>query len=422
MFNEDPNLCINERMLLATMATNKEIYFAVKDLNLKDWFFRAPETLLIFKEMNQIIEQRTFDTYRPVLMGVRGDISKLFESLMKEDSTFYRDLWHEDDIVLINMINFYLKDSREQVFRTVTNKIEIRIIQNKPYQDLLTELESLQENFSKSDAMDCREIAAAIETEVQAEVYKTGLQQIDRIVEIVPGSLFVVAGESSSGKTAWACQMFYNFISYNEEYDGIIYSLETTQTRLGKRLERHIAFTHSCSNEGSHELFRDIGKRIQIISQVTELADIVKGIRDERKNNDRFKFVCIDYLQIITCDGIDEETPRVAKVVMKLHQLAQELGLVMILLCQLKKEEYTKTKGKQTRATPTMQSLRGSAQIVNSADVITINHFKEVTADNRSKFRDITIQVVKNKDGEQGAAKCKFNGEAMSFTDCQDED
>ncbi len=64
-----------------------------------------------------------------------------------------------------------------------------------------------------------------------------------------------------------------------------------------------------------------------------------------------------------------------------------------------------------------MNDLRGSSQIVNSADVITINWFKEVHVNQKDPCRKIKIQVVKNKDSSQGGVNLLFMGANFWFVE-----
>jgi archaellum biogenesis ATPase FlaH len=411
---EDPEITINETMLLATLANNRNILLAVLDLKIDYWFFRDNSNRKLFLEMMRIINQRTFDEYKAVMIASVKEESRLFKNLMLEDAGFYKRMFEEDDYIFLNMVNFYKKDSRIMEFTIITSQISNNIELEQDYHECVSRLADLQISGAKVDKMNCHQIADAIETEPEKERFRTGIESLDSLVRLYSSSLLILGGESSSGKTSLANQIIYNFL-LTTDFKCLYFSLETTQTRLGLRFERHIQLIDRVDEKASHERFRKLGEKMSVFKLVSEIADIEKLVREEKRRDDEIKFIVVDYLQIVDAGNVVDETPRVALITKTLHKLAQELGVLVILLSQLtKKDDTIKKGGEKKRLPPTMNTLRGSGQIANSADYIFINWFNDVHHSGKGA-RDVNIQVVKQKEGSQGKVECCFVGQHFTF-------
>jgi len=418
---DDPDLYLDETMLLASMANSREIFIAITDLGVKEWFFNEGSNKILFKEIGDLIQQRTFNEYKAVLMGNSGYLRGMFQVLMKADSQKYIDMYHDvpgDPYPFLNFVTLHKLGRQEQCCKRISSQIQDKIKNNEDFHDLIIKLQELQDSHDTTNMQNCVQIAHAMDNETTKLHFTTGIQGFDEKVKLLESMLFVVAGESSSGKTSFTNQFVYNIIQ-TSKYDVLYFSLETTGIRLGHRFEAHIGKVENVDKWAARDRFRAMGNRLVVEDSMHEMDKIEKAIRDHARATPNLKVIVVDYLQLLEC-GIQEETPRVAYCTKALHRLGQELNLLVVLLCQLKKEEFSKGKGgKKERSKPTMHDLRGSAQIGNSADVISIGYFKDVHSDNQ-EVRDINLQIVKSKEGQQCQVQCSFFGKFFTFFDRED--
>ncbi len=417
MQDNDPFLQLDETMLIASMCKSRDVYVATQDLKMQPWFFRDLKNRLLYEEMTSLIAQRTHQEFKAVLIGKKTAGMVRLKQISDVDAEFYIEMFKDDDYVFLNFVDIYLNESREILFSSITNRIKEAMKKGEDYHSLMSELTSLDPSDNKIDIMSFDEIADSMDDEIGKPTYTTGIEGLDEIMKIEDATLLIWGGESSSGKTSITNQVLFNLYE-TTKHNSLYFSLETTQVKLGNRFQKMIAKMKDMAFYEAKNFFREkIKSRIKITKLVNDIETIEKVIRDQVRKDDMLKFIAIDYLQIIgvKAPGYIDETPRVSHVTKILHNLAQELGLVIILLCQLTKEDYSKSKGVVTRSAPTMSSLRGSGQIANSADYIVINWFKDVHPNKTAESREVTLQVVKNKEGIQAGVTCDFIGKDLTF-------
>ena len=410
----NPDVHLNETMFLASMLKSRDLLEVTRDMKLKPWFFEEKQNRDLYTEAISIYEQQRFESIAPVILGQSSQLSETYNVVMRSNPKYYLDLYREDDYILINLASHYKQARKRTELHKISKQIEKRIDANESHANEIALLDELRDDSVKADVMNGVEIVHAIDNEIVQEVFKTGIEELDSFVRLESSTLLVLAGESSSGKTSLANQLIYQFLS-NTKLACMYFSLETTQVRLGKRFLRHIQHSSKTDRDGARKQIIDLGDRLV----VSKLCSSIEGIRDNilahQKKDDRLKFIVVDYLQIVNVKGITEEKDRVAYVAKALHELAQEFGYLIILLCQLRKEDFSKSEGKLKRSAPTMHDLRGSAQIANCADYIFINQNKDVHVDVNAKLRDVAIYCVKNKEGSQGKVDLMFHGASFSF-------
>lgn len=415
----DEELHLNETMFLGAMLKSKDILELSKEMKIKPWFFEEKSNRELYVEAMGIYEQQRFESIAPVILSKQSKFANTFNLVMRSEPEFYLGMYLEDDIPFISIIGDYKAKRRKEEFFSITREIEYKITHDESYAKDVARIDNLRDEVVQADIMNGKDIIHAIDNEIKQEVYKTGIDELDSFLRLEPSTLLVLAGESSSGKTSLANQFVYNFME-NYNRTTLYFSLETTQIRLGKRFLRHVQYASDTDREGAKKRINDLGDRIE----VTKLCSSMNAIRDnilaKQKTDDRLKFIVVDYLQIVDVDGMPDEKDRVAYVSKQLHMLAQEFGLLVILLCQLRKEEFAKVNGKNTRQEPTMHDLRGSAQIANCADYILINQNEDVTPDDKAKSRKVNIFCVKNKDGSRGKVQLNFYGAAFTFLEKSD--
>ena len=239
------------------------------------------------------------------------------------------------------------------------------------------------------------------------EYYRTGIQGIDRMVNLGKGHYFVIGARPSQGKTALSLQMA---VSMAERHKVLYFSFETSADRLYERiLARSANVDYGKIVEGNlSDTDIDKIKNLQPYFEANNLLTIeAAGMTVEQIKATAIKhradIVFIDYLGLVgTSVVVGSSYERTTLISMALHNMAQKTGITIIALCQLSRQA--------NKAEPDMSTLRDSGQIEQDADEIMFIH----TPDEDNKKAKKLI-VAKNKDGECGAFDIEFIGRYQRF-------
>ena len=88
----------------------------------------------------------------------------------------------------------------------------------------------------------------------QIEGYKTGFKELDNFVAIEPGTLTIVAGRPSHGKTTMMLNMYRNMISANEDKSFLFYSYEEHRQDIINKIIISLARLEYMTNERFEKL------------------------------------------------------------------------------------------------------------------------------------------------------------------------
>lgn len=247
---------------------------------------------------------------------------------------------------------------------------------------------------------------------------KWGIPALDRNLQIKSdrGSFLILGAESSVGKTAFALQMAFSLAWQGKKV--CFYSLETDDETAYDRVfvqKTKIKLRDLRDKRISAEEFArlsDLGESLYANKEMLyEIVDVKGGATVDEIRTDalihRYDAVFIDYVQLLRERG-ENRAAMVASISMKLHIMAQELGILVVGLSQLTPPQDG---GKRTRyRRNTMESLRESRQLIHDADVIMIMNRPDAEREN---YRELKID--KNKDGPLGYIQLDFQPEYMRF-------
>ena len=210
------------------------------------------------------------------------------------------------------------------------------------------------------------------------------------------GNLVIIAARPSVGKTALALHLARTMAEDGKRV--LFFSLEMTATELTKRLclgtgrVRAKDFRREAPNWQSIE---DAGKtfdKLQVFVDDTSrrLEDIRAALvlENSRRGLD---VAFVDYLGLVQ-SGKDERIPqylKIAAITGQLKQLAKELQIPVILLCQLNRDA-----AKEDRD-PELYDLRDSGAIEQDADIVIM-----LDTENEESRR-LTAFVKKNRNGRR---------------------
>jgi replicative DNA helicase len=237
-----------------------------------------------------------------------------------------------------------------------------------------------------------------------------GIKRLDELLHVGRGKFVILAADSSAGKTALALQFAYHLADTGKKVG--FFSLETDNDTLTDRLMAEtqvagIALPRTKAKALSSVDYKkaiDAGDRSARVNlRLIDSVETVDGIRAETIARG-FDVIFIDYLQLIDEAG-EKRWDTVTQISMRLHRMAQTLGVTVFGLSQVTPPD------KSGQKHLTMDDLRESRQLKHDADVILIMELCDEFTNGRS------LTIAKNKDGRRNRGmKLDFDPEHMTFS------
>lgn len=258
------------------------------------------------------------------------------------------------------------------------------------------------------------------------DVLHTGFSAIDNIMIMDTPFLLVIGGYPSSGKTAIALNMMLN-MKRIDGAAGVFFSLDNSEKQARRR------FITICDGPPIRKMLNprfmtadDNAMLTEAVRTVTdEYGDIIvnyenritpgritSGMVTAMKKNPRVKYFVVDYVQQME-PGSEKDMTRereIAAVVTACKNVAQKLGLLGVLISQLKKES---SGSDEEMPKPKLSDLRDTNQLRQDADGVILMH-KE--GDNV-----LEANVAKYKDGKTDRVRLHFEPEHLRITGLEED-
>ena len=249
---------------------------------------------------------------------------------------------------------------------------------------------SQSENSAPAMDMDKAAIRAV---DAAAEAYRNhgkprgisyGLQAVDdRTLGAMPGDLVVVAGRPGMGKTAFALSILRNMAHAGERV--LFVSLEMGDVALTTRMisdemwrpRQRFSYWQISSGRFREEAFQRIADAAKVIGKLPIRIEQQPGLTvaqigaraRQYKRRHGLKVLVIDHLGLVKASGryAGNKVYETGEITGGLKALAKELGVPVILLCQI-------NRGVEQREDkrPTLSDLRNSGDIEQDADTVMI--------------------------------------------------
>lgn len=307
---------------------------------------------------------------------------------------------------------------------------------------LLEEVESdilkiRADNFMHDDDPTMRDMVKDAVDRVQArcqspesDVLPTGLRDFDFLLDggFRSGEVIIVAARPSMGKTALAQAIAMHFASQNKSVGFI--SIEMTRKQLTDRMLacrsrvnlRKICYDHPMTEGQIRALAVAAGTLAKYPIRIDDSSDqtmprIRSRLRQWRKEL-KIELAIIDYLQLINDHrkGQRRREEEVAYVSKQIKAAAKELGIPILVLCQLNR----KIEEEKARK-PRMSDLRESGAIEQDADIILALYKAQGAEDdedeNKTAPREVGASILKQRNGAQANLRFVFLPEFTQFED-----
>lgn len=248
----------------------------------------------------------------------------------------------------------------------------------------------------------------------------------------------IIAARPSIGKTAFALSMMYNMIRSNKKV--AFFSLEMPSKAIAQRLlaiDSKIDLTKIIRADFMDEEFEalqasaarlyDKRENLYIIDvpniSLTELRTKARILCKEKK----IDCIVIDYIGLISVPSYYQNQRRfeqVSLISLSLKQLARELKVPVVVLCQVGRESEAQE--------PLLSNLRDSGSIEQDADVVCFLHRKKTLSEEekqknvkdsagRAVIQVTKMIVAKNRNGQTGWFKLGYNGPLTHYADIAQE-
>ena len=238
------------------------------------------------------------------------------------------------------------------------------------------------------------------------------IQVLNEVLYSEPGDFIIIGGKPSAGKSAFALQCADHW-ARNMKVG--FFSLETSDGKLFDRLISSVAKIHMGDlkkNKISDQQWRElaalapdiIGRKLDLIpASGMSAADI----RSMTVLNG-YQIVIIDYIQLIAGSG-GNRTEEVTGISMALHRMAQDLGVTVVGLSQVRRQDPKQKRNMEA------SDLRESGQLEQDADAILLLELEQANnpGGNRKLF------IAKNKEGETPMTVLGFDGRHQTFYKAQ---
>ena len=294
------------------------------------------------------------------------------------------------------------------------------------------------QEYSLGNIAQCtfKEITDRMSNELASDRIETGFDVLDKYTNggFAKEEYVIIAARPSIGKTAFALSMMYNMIRNNKRI--AFFSLEMPAKTIAKRLfaidsklelskimkANFLDYEYDMLVDSCSRLY-DLRDNMYIVDvpniSLTELRTKARVLANEK----HIDCIVIDYIGLIsvpTSYGVQKTFERVSMVSLALKQLARELKVPVVVLCQVGRESEEQA--------PILSNLRDSGSIEQDADIVCFLHRKKqlteeekqknlVDNQGRASIQVTKFIIAKNRNGETGTFKIGYNGPLTYYAD-----
>lgn len=264
---------------------------------------------------------------------------------------------------------------------------------------------------------------------------KSGFPELDKITNgWNNGDLIVIAARPAMGKTAFGVSLLRE-IAVKNRIPTAFFSLEMSSKQAINKFRMALSKVNGTKIMGYDNGYTDAlneeeKRRLEDAEKQMDIAPIYlddspslsihelyqKAIR--LVSDFQIKLIIVDYLQLMNAGLLfSDRNEEIAYIIRRLKVLAKDLDIPIIAFSQLNRgaEVSVGIEGKR----PKLRDLRGNT-IEEDADVICFIHrpeyYRIYSDKNRNDLHGKTeIIVAKNRNGNTGIIRLKFNAEHLNF-------
>ena len=324
-------------------------------------------------------------------------------------------------------IEVYAKHIREARIKNQIDDLKKEINYDN-YQDTVSQIQSLELDMDSQNANSVFSIVGKtidyLENPNESGFgISSGFQSLDALISgFKTHTLTVVAGRPSMGKSTLALNIAdhvsqtKNVLFFSLEMSQVQLMLKIVSSRTSIPLSKIDRSQMSESEETIfyEQLSKTGNQNLTIVDKGgLSIKDIVTRSRQANSEN-KIDLILIDYLQIMKYDK-GKEISELGNITRELKYLSKELQIPIILLSQL-------SRGVESRENkrPYMSDLRASGEIEQDSDIVLMVYRDEYYHPEDSPDKGLAeLIVAKNRMGQIGYVKCRFDGQFSKFSDME---
>ena len=274
--------------------------------------------------------------------------------------------------------------------------------------------------------------AAYDQLDSNSPIYTTGLSELDELmVGFEPGTLTVLAGRPSMGKTAISLFLAFE-LALEHQLPVTLFSLEMTKKQLEYRLWSLISVSNRFEYLNLLPLRSESLRKhraglqpltiseLKSISRILEIATelplyindsraiTVSGIASECRQilarEEKLGLVVVDYLQMMASDTGGNRSYELGDVARGLYKLAAELNVPVLALSQISRA----VEARQNKR-PTIADLSQSGILEMVADNVLLAYREEYYKPDVAEPNLLELILAKARHGNTGTAKVFFD-------------
>lgn len=395
-----PNNVNAEKAVLGAMLISPEaLSDALGSLTEEEFYFGNRPNQIVFRAIKNVQDRRV-----PVdVQTVTEELLNLKELENIGGIKYLQEL--SETAISFSNLEFYIKIIKDQaVLRSmlmtmadIEKEYDTEEIEDPSDFVAIAEakIAKVAENRRISTFISSKEIATRVEEDMRTQAKSsedgvtgitTGYSKLNLYTHgFQRGDMVILAARPSVGKTALALNIAFN-AARKSDRTVAVFSLEMPAEALIKRL----LATCSCVNldqiQTGHLSMKDrvsIGDALKTVSDTKmyiddtpgiKLLDILAKSRKLKSANPDLGLIVIDYIGLITTGGknIESRQVEVSEISRQLKELARELKVPVLVVCQLSRE-VDKREGKR----PMLSDLRESGSIEQDADIVLLMFRKD---------------------------------------------
>ena len=250
----------------------------------------------------------------------------------------------------------------------------------------------------------------------------SGFEELDYMIRgLCPANLVIIAGRPSQGKTAFALEVMRR-VAYRR-HQVLFISLEMSRMELGDRLlsvesgvDAYKIYSPNTMRQDEEDYIVGAAERLsrmtfRIDDTPARTLSQIAGTARREKSRRGLELLVIDYMSLI--DGRrqkgESRQEEVAKISRGLKQIARELYIPVVCLCQLNRQSELRDEKR-----PRLADLRESGQIEQDADAVLMIHRPEYY-DANDRPGEADLIVAKNRNGATGNVRLTFRKSCTQF-------
>jgi replicative DNA helicase len=256
----------------------------------------------------------------------------------------------------------------------------------------------------------------------------TGFPDLDRkLGGLRESDLILLGGSTSQGKTLLAANISENIAIAGNAV--VVFSLEMSGMKVFKRMLLSRAgmnsydILHTIADTQWQRLSDSMIKLSSLPLYLDESSGLapmdIRGRLRKLMRKIDVKFVCVDYLQLMTAPGHDRENRNqtISYITAQLKAIAKDFKVPVLALSQLSRDHL-----RRAEKGPVLSDLRDSGSLEQDADIVMLIYRPEqllsfdAQMEDRESLRGKTnLMVAKHRDGDTGNIDLRFNKALVRF-------